>query len=109
VPFVKALRRVRHTRPQVDLPASLRSENVQGAFAVRRGWCDSERRSRVDGAVVVLVDDVMTTGATLEACAQVLRRAGVGEVRALTVARAVWRLPPLHQPIRPRGSATRRS
>ena len=43
----------------------------------------------IRGAIVVLVDDVCTTGATLEACARVLKREGVREVRALTAARVV--------------------
>ena len=48
------------------------------------------KKSRLEGSVVVLIDDVSTTGATLDACAQVLKEgAGVREVRALTAARVV--------------------
>ncbi len=84
IPVVRALRRKRNTPSQTDLPATERHQNVRGAFAARRGIA-------LEGAVVVLVDDVSTTGATLEACAQVLLGAGVREVRALTVARVVSR------------------
>jgi ComF family protein len=92
LPVVEALRRVRATRSQVELPAAQRHGNVRDAFAVvpprRRGWL--RRRAAVpalDGLCVVLVDDVCTTGATLDACARVLKAAGVREVRALTAAR----------------------
>jgi ComF family protein len=86
LPVIRALRRVRATQPQVDLPAAARRHNVREAFAVTSGWPPTRR---VDGLVVVLVDDVATTGATLEACARVLARAGASDVRALTAARVV--------------------
>lgn len=81
VPAVPVLRRVKATRPQVDLPAGARRDNVRDAFAMRRVI----RRQ----SVIVLVDDVATTGATLEACARVLKAAGAAEIRALTAARVV--------------------
>ena len=59
-----------------------RARNVHGAFALRRG------RS-VTGKRVVLVDDVLTTGATTEECARVLRRAGAASVGVLVLARAL--------------------
>jgi len=59
-----------------------RWEAVRGAFATRPG-------SQVDKRRVLLVDDVMTTGATLDACAKALREAGASSVLGLTVARAI--------------------
>ena len=88
IPSVNVLRRRRATATQTDLPEAERHRNVRNAFAVRRG-----ARRRLQGATVILIDDVSTTGATLDACASVLLEAGVSEVRALTAARAVSRLP----------------
>jgi ComF family protein len=86
LPMVRALRRVRSTPPQADLPEARRHANVRGAFRIRR-------RANVKGLVIVLVDDVSTTGATLDACAAALLEAGAAEVRALTAAKAVSRRP----------------
>jgi len=83
-PVMKLLTRVRHTPSQIDLPKNQRQQNVKGAFAVT----DLGSPIPVAG-VIVLVDDVSTTGSTLEACARVLKDAGVKEVRALTAARVV--------------------
>ncbi len=74
--------RQRRTPSQGRLGPAARAKNVRGAFALRSG------RS-VKGMRIVLVDDVLTTGATVEECARVLRRAGAGWVGVLTLARAV--------------------
>jgi len=87
-PMADVLIRTRRTQSQADLPAAKRQANVAGAFALARGATTS-----LDGRIVVLVDDVSTTGATLNACAAILIDAGVSEVRALTAARAVARRP----------------
>jgi len=84
-PVVQLLKRVKHTRSQIDLPKHQRQENVNGAFALNA----APGARRPAPVVVVLVDDVSTTGATLDACATVLKSAGVKEVRALTAARVV--------------------
>ena len=75
-----ALVRRLDTIPQAGLTAAARRRNVEGAFAVRR-------KASVAGRTVVLVDDVLTTGATAFACARRLGEAGATEVRLLTVAR----------------------
>ncbi len=79
-PVVHALWRARSTPPQMGLPARARRTNVRGAF-ILSPWAPS-----IEDLAIVLVDDVKTTGATLNACAKVLRNAGAREVRALTIA-----------------------
>jgi ComF family protein len=78
------LRRVRATEQQVGLSRSQRTSNVQGAFQV-----SADRLSEVQGRRIVLVDDVLTTGATLDACARALLRAKAVEVSVLVFARVV--------------------
>jgi len=80
LPVGEWLDRTRDTPPQAALDAAARRKNVRGAFAARR---------RLDGAHLVLVDDVMTTGATASACARALAAAGATRVDVLTLARAL--------------------
>lgn len=78
--------RTRPTLPQTGLKYTARKENVRGAFAVARP-------ESLQGHQVVLVDDVMTTGATLSACAKALKKGGAGKVFALALARATPQFP----------------
>jgi ComF family protein len=88
LPVVNALWRRRITAPQTGLTATARRRNVREAFRLSPLVSRGARRSMLIDRVVVLVDDVRTTGATLEECALVLKGTGVREVRALTIARA---------------------
>jgi ComF family protein len=79
-----ALRRRRATRQQVGLARAERATNVQGAFAVPEA-----RHAAVAGRRLVLVDDVLTSGATIDACTRALLRAGAAQVDVLVFARVV--------------------
>jgi competence protein ComFC len=86
----KGLRRVRHTQPQVSLNATERCENVRGAFIYQvseKGYSDLA----VNGRSVLVIDDVCTTGSTLEACSLALKAAGASTVWGFTLARAIYR------------------
>jgi len=76
------LLRLRHTTPQMELDLKRRLDNVRGAFAV-----EPLRAGKLRGARVALVDDVMTSGASLFAAAQVLREAGAARITGLVLAR----------------------
>jgi ComF family protein len=78
------LRRVRATEQQVGLSRSQRASNVQGAFEV-----SADQRSEIQGRRVVLIDDVLTSGATVDACARALLRAKAAQVDVLVFARVV--------------------
>lgn len=80
---VDLLCRVRATPSQGGLGRDARRQNVKGAFAVREKYGES-----LSGRDVLLVDDVMTTGATLDVCAQALKKAGARRVTAVVIARA---------------------
>lgn len=114
LPVMDCLKRRRDTQPQTTLPAGRRHANVREAFALKPGYrttgpnpvafgrfrapramsrsTTKAAGAKLEGARVVLVDDVSTTGATLDACALVLKEAGAREVYAITAARVVSKL-----------------
>ena len=78
----RACQRIRHTPPQASLPLKSRVKNMRGAFACNR---------RFDGLRIALIDDVMTTGASLHELAKVIKAAGATEVECWVVARTLPR------------------
>jgi ComF family protein len=87
----EALKRVRATPQQVGLSKSERADNVQGAFRV-----PVDRKAQVVGRRLVLIDDVLTSGATVDTCARALLRARAAHVDLLVFARVVA---PVRSPI----------
>jgi ComF family protein len=81
-PFV--VRRSKPTRPQVGLSEAARRRNLAGAFEVSK-----RAQTRLAGRKVLLVDDVITTGSTVGACARVLKRAGAARVDVLVLATVI--------------------
>ncbi len=81
IPYAPVLDRIRGGRSQVGLSHSARLENVRGKFRMARGC-------RVAGGRVCIVDDIMTSGATVRECAKVLRQAKAAEVYVAVIARA---------------------
>jgi ComF family protein len=80
----EALRRIRRTEQQIGLSRPQRASNVQGAFKVAPDW-----QHLISGRRVVLIDDVLTSGATVDACARALLRAKASTVDVLVFARVV--------------------
>lgn len=80
VPCASPLKRTRHTVTQTQFDRKSRMRNLRGAFALRHN-------ARVKDQSFLLVDDVLTTGSTLDECARVLLEGGARSVRAITVAR----------------------
>lgn len=83
-PYAETLTKLYETAPQKTLPAFRRAGNLLGVF-------DVTAPQAVDGKTVLLVDDITTTGATLDECAKMLRLFGAKEVYAVTMAAAVIR------------------
>ena len=89
LPVVKRLKRVRSTQTQTRLSRKQRMENLKGAFAIRKSWFFEKGNpiSKEETPGVILVDDVFTTGSTVDECAKILKKAGAGRVVVLTVMR----------------------
>jgi ComF family protein len=77
-----ALQRIRHTQPQTELSGPERKKNIRGAFEV-------EKSAILSGKRILLIDDVFTTGATVQECSKVLLKAGAKQVDVLTLARVL--------------------
>ena len=80
----EALRRIRATEQQIGLSRAQRASNVQGAFKVA-----ADRMADIQGRRIILIDDVLTSGATTDACARALLRAKAAQVDVLVFARVV--------------------
>ena len=89
LPVVKRLKRIRRTQTQTRLTRRQRMDNLKGAFAIRKSrfWEKGNPIGTGETPGVILVDDVFTTGSTVDECAKVLRKAGARRVAVLTVMR----------------------
>ncbi|MBI4041932.1 MAG: ComF family protein [Deltaproteobacteria bacterium] len=83
IPDHLLLEKLNETPPQRELPREARLKNLKGAFRLRNKY----KTMAKEGGTILLIDDVLTTGATLKECAQVLKEAGFDDVRAFTLAR----------------------
>ncbi len=72
--------RTKNNKPQVGLNQRMRRKNVAGIFAVKKKYCEE-----IMGKNVLLIDDVITTGATVESCCRVLKKVGVARIYVLTL------------------------
>jgi len=77
----KLLVKVRNVPPQTSLEGKARRKNIRGAFGIKK-------EKKVKDKTILLVDDVYTTGSTVEECARILKKAGAREVKVLTLAQA---------------------
>jgi ComF family protein len=77
-----SLHRIRHTQPQTELSGPERKKNIHGAFMVKQG-------ANISGKRILLIDDVFTTGATVQECSKTLLKAGAKQVDVLTLARVL--------------------
>ena len=82
---LNAVKRSKMTAPNKNLGAEQRAENMRGAFVVTESG-----KIRLRGKDILIVDDIYTTGATVDACAEVLKKAGVGKVYVLTLASGTY-------------------
>ncbi len=81
IPLISnCLIKIKETSPQIELTDEARKENVKGAFLVKN-------KNQISGKKILLVDDVYTTGSTMEECARVLKESGVKEVVGIVIAR----------------------
>jgi ComF family protein len=70
--------RIRKTKPQSGLDAAARQYNLEGAFALND-------KCEINGKTIIIVDDIFTTGATINACAKLLMEKGAGKVKSLSL------------------------
>ncbi|MEQ1789587.1 MAG: ComF family protein [Rickettsiales bacterium] len=78
------IKRTRHTTPQTGLTRKQREKNVKGAFIIPPRYAE-----KIKGRNILLIDDVITTGSTIEQCTKILLKAGAAQVNVLTLARTV--------------------